>query len=49
LIVAKTIRVPDPVYADIDRQAEREDVSHGTIVRDWKDKAEKFEEMERRR
>lgn len=46
MFVAKTVRIPDPVYAKIDREAEREDVSHGAIVRDWMDKAEKYEQLE---
>lgn len=47
--VAKTVKVPDPVYEQIEREADRQDVSYGTVVRDWKDKAEKFDEMEMRR
>lgn len=46
--VSKTVKVPDPVYERIARRAEREDVAHGTVVRDWMDKAEKFEQMEGR-
>jgi len=45
--MGKTIRVPEPVYNAIKRQAEREDVSCGTIVRDWREKAEKFEQVQR--
>ncbi len=47
-LVAKTVKVPDPVYDKIVRQSEREDVSHGTVVRDWMDKAEKYDELEGR-
>lgn len=46
--MGKTIRVPDPVYSKATSQAEREDVSRGAIIRDWMDKAEKFEEVNRR-
>lgn len=44
--MAQTVKVPDPVYERIQRESERQDVSYGTIVRDWMDKAEKFEQME---
>jgi len=47
--VARTVKVPDPVYERIQRKAEREDVSHGVVVRDWMDKAEKYDELEVRR
>jgi len=47
--MAQTVKVPDPVYSKIQRQAERQDVSMGVVVRDWMDKAEKFEEIEVRR
>ena len=46
--MAKAVRVPDPVYERISREAEREDVSRGTVIRDWMEKAEKFEQMEGR-
>ena len=46
--MGKTIRVPDPVYSKATTQAEREDVSRGSIVRDWMEKAEQFEEVSRR-
>jgi len=47
--MGKSIRVPDPVYSKAQREAERQDVSIGVVVRDWMDKAEKFDEMEVRR
>lgn len=46
--MGKTIRVPDPVYSKATTQAEREDVSRGTIVREWMEKAEKFDEVSHR-
>ena len=46
--MAKTVKVPDPVYERIQRRAEREDVSHGVVVRDWMDKAEKYDQIEGR-
>jgi hypothetical protein len=46
--MGKTIRVPEPVYSKATTQAEREDVSRGAIIRDWMEKAEKFEEVSRR-
>lgn len=45
--MGKTIRVPDPVYSKASTQANREDVSRGTIIREWMDKAEKFDEVVR--
>jgi len=36
------------VYSKANRQAEREDVSIGIVIRDWMDKAEKFDEVNRR-
>jgi len=47
--MGKTIKVPTPVYERIERQADREDVSMGVVVRDWMDKADKYEELEGRR
>lgn len=44
--VAKTVRVPDPVYQRITREAEREDIARGAVVRDWMDKAEKYDEID---
>ena len=47
--MGKAIRVPDPVYSKVTTQAEREDVPRGFVVREWMEKAEKFDEMEARR
>jgi len=47
--MGKTVKVPEPVYQRIERQAEREDVPRGVVVRDWMAKAEKYDEMEARR
>ena len=47
--MGKTVKVPGPVYSKAQRQSERQDVSMGVIIRDWMDKAEKFEEIEVRR
>jgi len=49
LCMGKTVKVPDPIYERISRQAEREDVSRGVIVKQWMEKAEKFDELEVRR
>ena len=46
--MGKAIRVPDPVYSKITTEAERQDVSRGVIVKEWMEKAEKFEEVSRR-
>ena len=46
--MGKAIRVPDPVADRIDREAERQDVARGVVVREWMEKAEKYEQMEAR-
>ena len=46
--MGKSVRVPDPVYSKLTSQAERQDVARGVIIREWMDKAEKFEEVNRR-
>lgn len=45
-IVSKTVRVPDPVYNRLGRESERKDVSRGAVIREWMDKAEKWEQAE---
>jgi len=47
--MGKTVKVPDPVYSRIERQAEQQDVARGVVVRDWMEKAEKYDELEGRR
>jgi hypothetical protein len=37
------------VYERATTEAERQDVSRGAIIREWMEKAEKFERMEGRR
>lgn len=44
--MGKTVKVPDPVYEEIDRQSDAEDVSHGTIVRDWMEAANESNQIE---
>jgi len=46
--MGKSVRVPDPVYSKLSAKAKREDISRGAVVREWMDKAEKFEEVNRR-
>jgi len=46
--MGKTVKVPDPVYDRLSRQAERQDVSRGVVVRDWMDKAEQYDQLEER-
>jgi hypothetical protein len=46
--MGKSIRVPDPVYSKVTTQAERQDVARGVIVKEWMEKAEKFDEVQRR-
>lgn len=44
--MGKAVRVPDPVYRRIESESDREDISRGAVVRDWMEKAEKYDEME---
>jgi hypothetical protein len=47
--MGETVRIPDPVYSKASREAERQDVARGVVIREWMEKAEKFDEMEVRR
>lgn len=47
--MGKPVKVPDPVYKRIEHHAEREDITRGAVVREWMDKAERFEQLEGRR
>lgn len=47
--MTQTIRVPDPVKDRVKAEAEQNDISHGAVVREWMEKATKFDEMEVRR
>jgi predicted DNA-binding protein len=44
--MGKAIRIPDPVAERIDREAERQDVARGVVVREWMEKADKFDKLE---
>lgn len=44
--MGKTIRVPDPVAERIERIADRQDIAHGAVVREWMQKADKYDEWE---
>jgi hypothetical protein len=46
--MGKSIRVPDPVYSKVTTQAERQDVARGVIVKEWMEKAERFDEVQHR-
>ena len=47
--MGKPIRVPDPVYSKATTEAERQDVPRGVVVKEWMEKADKFDEIEVRR
>lgn len=47
--MGQVVRVPDPVYERLTTEAERADVSRGTIVKEWMKKADRFDEMDRGR
>jgi len=44
--MGKTVRIPEPVYQRAERRAEQEDVAIGTVIREWAEKAEKYDYME---
>ena len=46
--MAQSVRVPDPVYSRISAEAERQDVARGVIVKEWMEKAERFDEVNHR-
>ena len=48
-VVTETVRVPEPVYDRLSREAETQDVPRGAIVRDWMEKADKYATMEEHR
>jgi len=47
--MGKTVKVPDPVYESIVRQAERQDVANGVVVKQWQEKAEDYDALEVKR
>lgn len=49
MCMGKAIRVPDPVASKIEREADRQDVARGVIVREWMEKAEKYDQLEETR
>ena len=44
--MGKPVKVPDPVYDRVSREAGRRDIARGAVIADWMDKAEKFDEIE---
>ena len=48
MYMGQAIRIPDPVYRRVTSEAERQDVARGVIVKEWMEKADKFEEVQRR-
>jgi len=47
--MGKPVRLPDPVYSKATREANRQDVSRGAVIKEWMEKAERFDQMEARR
>jgi len=37
------VKIPDPIYEAVSEQAEQADVSRGTIIREWSQKADAYE------
>jgi len=44
--MGKPVRLPDPVYRRATSEAERKDVARGVVIREWMEKAEKYDQME---
>lgn len=47
--MSQTVRIPDPIAQDAKTEAEQRDVAVGTVIEEWRRKAEKYERMEGRR
>jgi len=47
--MTQTVRVPNPVYERIKREAEQQDVQLGTVVRDWMEAKDELEQIELQR
>jgi len=39
----RVVRIPDPIYEQVSEQAEQADVSRGTIIREWSQKADAYD------
>jgi len=37
------VKIPDPIYEQVSEQAEQADVSRGTIIREWAQKADAYD------
>ncbi|AFH21803.1 hypothetical protein OSG_eHP9_00150 [environmental Halophage eHP-9] len=37
------VKIPDPIYERVSEQAEQADVSRGTIIREWSQKADAYD------
>lgn len=37
------VKIPDPIYEQVSEQAEQADVSRGTIIREWSQKADAYD------
>lgn len=46
--MTQPVKVPDPVYDRLSREAERRDVPRGVIVKEWMNDADRFAEVEQR-
>jgi hypothetical protein len=42
------ITLPEPVYREVIIRSEQDDINPGAVVRDWMDKADKYDELEGR-
>jgi len=42
-VMTGVVKIPDPIYEQVSEQAEQEDVSRGTIIREWSQKADAYD------
>lgn len=43
--MSRTVRIPDPVYADAKQEANERDISRGAVIAEWRDDAKRLDEL----
>jgi hypothetical protein len=41
--MTQVVKIPDPVYEELSKQAEKQDIARGGVVHEWMEKAEAFD------
>lgn len=44
--MTETVRIPEPVFERVKRESNQKDVPRGVVIRDWMEKADKYDEIE---